>query len=54
MYWRVSEPERPVSQAAVMSFGDTFVVTAFFVVATMPLVLLLGRSKSKGFGGGGH
>lgn len=30
-------------QAAVLSFGDAFIVIAFFVVVTVPLVLLLGR-----------
>ncbi|WP_044249959.1 DHA2 family efflux MFS transporter permease subunit [Chondromyces apiculatus] len=30
-------------QSAVMSFGDTFVMTAVLVLCTLPLVLLLGR-----------
>ena len=34
-------------QALVMSFGDTFWVTALIVVATLPLVLLLGKASGK-------
>jgi DHA2 family multidrug resistance protein len=34
-------------QAAVLSFGDTFWATGVLIVATMPLVLLLGRGGGK-------
>ena len=30
-----------------MSFGDTFWVTAVIIVATLPLVMLLGKSSGK-------
>jgi DHA2 family multidrug resistance protein len=30
-------------EASVLSFNDTFVVTAVMVLASMPLVLLLGK-----------
>jgi DHA2 family multidrug resistance protein len=35
-------------QAAVMSFGDTFWVTGVLFVCSLPLVLLLGKSKGGG------
>jgi DHA2 family multidrug resistance protein len=33
-------------QAAVMSFGDTFWATAVLIIATLPLVLLLGKPRA--------
>lgn len=41
-------------QAAVMSFSDTFVATAVIILATLPLVLLLGKGGSSTGAGGAH
>jgi DHA2 family multidrug resistance protein len=42
-------------QAAVMSFGDTFWATAALILATLPLILLLGKpSKGGGAIDAGH
>jgi len=42
-------------QAAVMSFGDTFWATAVLILATLPLVLLLGKpSKGRSAIDAGH
>lgn len=41
-------------QAAVMSFSDTFVATAVIILATLPLVLLLGKGGSSAGAGGAH
>jgi DHA2 family multidrug resistance protein len=40
-------------QAAVMSYGDTFIAVGAFVLVSMPLIFLLGKAKGK-MGGGAH
>jgi DHA2 family multidrug resistance protein len=41
-------------QAAVMSYGDTFLAVGAFVLVSMPLILLLGKPKGKMGPGGAH
>lgn len=41
-------------QAAVMSFSDTFVATAVIILATLPLVLLLGKGRGAAGAGEAH
>lgn len=41
-------------QASVMSFSDTFVATAVIIVATLPLILLLGKGGKNADAGAAH
>jgi len=41
-------------QAAVMSYGDTFVLVGAFVLVSLPLILLLGKGGKMGGGAGAH
>jgi DHA2 family multidrug resistance protein len=41
-------------QAAVMSYGDTFILVGAFVVVSLPLILLLGKGGKMQAGGGAH
>lgn len=41
-------------QASVLSFGDTFTMTAFVFIGILPLLFLLGGKSKAPVGGGGH